>query len=552
MKAITIPSLDFTDVHVEDVLLFLTAAGRRYSSQGQDVDISLLGMDRVPKDNTVSISFADMNLYDALELVVEMTSLKYEIGPHVISVMPANYVPLSQMIPKSYDISPEVGTDMANAGTDDSGTVDLFGGTFTDEPGMEPVDVKDFFSVVDFPEGSSAVYQPRFNKLSVLNTPKNLSALEDVLAGLEEEALKLRSQQVAIEAKFVEFSEGALEELGFDWTAYGSGTAAGFGFQDDNTYYFQGASGYVDDPTITLPRQVYPRLPQGSGSFVSVPGSPVVYQDSRSGQQLIYDPTAPDDWRLGQNVYGAHQRSNSQVFDPTLVGVLATMGGNPAAMVLSNDEIDLKITALEQQGTADILSAPRITVKSGSEALIRVAETHRYPQSWNVETGQRTPPITQPQDWEDFDLGVSLRVTPVVDADKSSIDLNIFPQILAFKGFDDYFVAFNTYDIGSNNNPETAGDGKKLFTLLPYFERRSAESEVTVADGGTVVLGGLINERTENFRDQVPFLGDVPFLGRLFRTEGSRNVKVNLTIYVTAKQIDSKGMTRAERELARR
>ena len=88
--------------------------------------------------------------------------------------------------------------------------------------------------MVDFPEGSSAVFQGRFNKLFALNTPENLKMMEEVLAGLEEEALKLRSQQVDIEAKFVEFSEGALEELGFDWTAYGSGTAAGFGFESDN------------------------------------------------------------------------------------------------------------------------------------------------------------------------------------------------------------------------------------------------------------------------------------------------------------------------------
>ena len=61
---------------------------------------------------------------------------------------------------------------------------------------------------------------------------------------------------------------------------------------------------------------------------------------------------------------------------------------------------------------------------------------------------------------------------------------------------------------------------------------------MTVADGSTVVMGGLVDERTETFRDQVPFLGDIPYLGRLFRTEGSRTVKKNLTIFVKATQID--------------
>jgi general secretion pathway protein D len=63
-------------------------------------------------------------------------------------------------------------------------------------------------------------------------------------------------------------------------------------------------------------------------------------------------------------------------------------------------------------------------------------------------------------------------------------------------------------------------------------------------------MGGLVDERTETFRDQVPFLGDIPFVGRLFRTEGSRSAKQNLTIFVTATQVDVNGMTSAERELA--
>jgi general secretion pathway protein D len=85
---------------------------------------------------------------------------------------------------------------------------------------------------------------------------------------------------------------------------------------------------------------------------------------------------------------------------------------------------------------------------------------------------------------------------------------------------------------------------------MPFFERRYVETQVTIADGHTVAMGGLVDERTETFRDQVPILGDIPFVGRLFRTEGSRNVKKNLIIFVKASQVDARGMTRADRELA--
>ena len=64
-------------------------------------------------------------------------------------------------------------------------------------------------------------------------------------------------------------------------------------------------------------------------------------------------------------------------------------------------------------------------------------------------------------------------------------------------------------------------------------------------------MGGLVDERTETFRDQVPFLGDIPYVGRFFRSEGSRNQKKNLVITVKATQVDDRGMTREERELER-
>ena len=536
LKAITIPSLDFTDANVEDVLLFLSAASRRFSKTGEDVDIALLGMEHAMGESTVSISFADMNLYEALQFVVEMTSLKFEVGPSVVAIMPANYIPISQLIAKSYDINPEVGMDLESAGEAGGGTEDLFGDSFSAEAATGPIDVTGFFSVVDFPEGSSAVYQPRFHKLFAKNTQRNLEALEAVLAGLDEEAIKRRSQQVEIEAKFVEFNEGALAELGFDWTVYGNGSVAGFEMKEGT--YFQGANGYQDSFGIAP-----------SSSF-DANGDPVfdgtLYTDPVSGQQVI----EPNPGRA-QNLFGSTARNNTVAYNPVLTGVLATMGGTPAAMAFTDGTIDLRITAMQQEGTADVLSAPRVTTKSGSEALIRVAETHRYPQDYVVETGQRTPPIVKPQDWEDYDMGVSLKVTPVVDSELGIIDLELHPQIMAFKGYDFYIVGYNAYDGGNNNTSAPGGDGSVLTANMAYFERRSAQTQVTVGDGSTVVMGGMIDERTETFRDQVPFLGDIPYLGRLFRTEGSRTAKKNLTIFVKATQIDARGMTRAERKEAR-
>ena len=510
LKSITIPSLDFIDARIEDVVFYLTENSRRFDSTGKGVNILLVGMEASLGDRTVTTVITDISLFNALQVIAEVASLKFEVKANAIAIMPANYVPVSEMIMKSYDIMPEVGNDLESISDSGGGADDLFGDAPSSSAATGPVDVVDFFSIIDFPEGSSAIYQPRFHKLFVKNTPRNLKALEGILADLDEKAIKHLSQQVEIEAKFVEFNEGALEELGFDWNIFGSGTVASMGLDE---------------------RQVTAGAAANSTTFDPITGQPIY---------------AYNNGRPGQNVFGSAQRSNTGAFETIEEGLLGLMGGTPATMLFSNGDIDLHISAMEQEGTADVLSAPRVTTKSGSEAIIRVAETHRYPQDYDVETGQRTAPVVKPQDWEDFDLGVSLKVTPVVDSASDTIDLELQPEIMEFRGYDSYSVGFNAYK-------ELLADGESslLFAQMAFFERRYIQTQVTIADGHTVVMGGLVDERTETFRDQIPFLGDIPYLGRLFRTEGSRSTKKNLTIFVKATQVGPGGMTSAERELAR-
>lgn len=515
LKAIMIPRLDFRDASVEEVVLFLTASSRELDQSGRGINILLVGMETTSAEHRVATAITDISLYDALIVVVEMASLSFEVKPNAVAVMPANYVSASEMVMQSYKITPEVGANLESFGDSGGGVDDLFGDSPSSDSATGPIDAVDFFSIVDFPDGSSAIYQPRYHKLFVKNTPKNLKAIASILADLDESAILRRSQQVEIEAKFVEFNEGALEELGFDWNVYGGGTAATLGLD---------RRGVITDPANN---------PSGNGAN---------FVDPITGQQILNDGTG----RPGQNVFGGGQRSNLSVFSAVQSGLLATMGGAPAAMAVGNDNIDVQITAMEQEGTADVLSAPKVTTKSGNEAVIRVAETHRYPQDYDVETGQRTAPVVKPQDWEDYDLGVSLKVTPEVDVESNTIDLILEPEIMRFKGYDEYIVGYNS-QVSLNG---TVAD-PTLRALMPYFERRSIQTEVTIEDGHTVVMGGLVDERTETFRDQVPFLGDIPYLGRLFRTEGSRTTKKNLTIFVKATQVGTSGMTREERKLAR-
>ena len=76
---------------------------------------------------------------------------------------------------------------------------------------------------------------------------------------------------------------------------------------------------------------------------------------------------------------------------------------------------------------------------------------------------------------------------------------------------------------------------------LPHFRIRTVTTSCIVWDGQTVVLGGLISENEQKIKDKVPIIGDLPWLGRFFRSESSASQKKNLLIFVTPTIIDPAG-----------
>jgi len=78
----------------------------------------------------------------------------------------------------------------------------------------------------------------------------------------------------------------------------------------------------------------------------------------------------------------------------------------------------------------------------------------------------------------------------------------------------------------------------------PVFSIREVNTFVTVWDGQTVALGGLIREDVQKVQDKVPFLGDLPMAGRLFRSDADQKLKKNLVIFVTPHILDAEGQPR--------
>ncbi len=129
-------------------------------------------------------------------------------------------------------------------------------------------------------------------------------------------------------------------------------------------------------------------------------------------------------------------------------------------------------------------------------------------------------------------FGPVLDVVPYVAADGYSIHLSIVPTLTEFLGYDT--------DV-ANTFQAIVGNQQLQPTPLPRFRTRQVVTSSVVWDGQTVVLGGLIAENVTKTKDKLPMLGDIPFLGRLFRSESTRSEKKNLVIFVTPTIIDPAG-----------
>jgi general secretion pathway protein D len=216
--------------------------------------------------------------------------------------------------------------------------------------------------------------------------------------------------------------------------------------------------------------------------------------------------------------------------------------------IASGLDLDVAITALARETSSDLMSAPKVTVLSGKRASITVAQELRYPESYgDIEStvsqssgglgggGSAAVSITAgtPQDFVTRNVGVELSVTPNVEND-DTISLILEPRVTEFEGFVEY------------GGPSIALSGATTAVVpagfyQPIFSVREISTEVTVFDGATLVMGGLTRDEVNSVNDKVPFLGDLPGIGRLFRTEGETRQKRNLLIFVTANLVSPGG-----------
>ena len=175
--------------------------------------------------------------------------------------------------------------------------------------------------------------------------------------------------------------------------------------------------------------------------------------------------------------------------------------GRLALAVLDSDYIvDLELTALQAEGRGEIVSTPRLITANQKEARIEQGVEIAYQES--ASSGATTTQFKK--------AVLSLTVTPQITPDN-----NIIMDLVVSKD-----------SVGELTPSATGG-------LVPSIDTRSVETQVLVRDGQTVVLGGIYETERRETINKVPFLGDIPGVGNLFRSTTNVSNKAELLIFVT-------------------
>lgn len=556
-----LPSIEFQGATVPEVIELLRLRSRDLDPEGRGIDFVLNLPDDL-KSAQISLSLKDIPMEEVLRYVSQMAGVAYRIEPRAV-VLTSLGEKNSAMITRSYRVPPDFIQNSATSAPAAAPAADPFAVNAAPAGGLsiKRMGAKEFLESrgVQFPEGSSASFSAGTSTLVVRNTVPNMETVE----GLVEQAMKTAPKLVTVTVRMLEINQKNLDELGFDWLLGGGGSN--------------------------------PRVDFGGGSFGSTNRTADLTQFPFSTVTTVPAATAflaptSTSTAVGTNPVTAGLRSGSSAaninrLDQLLnTGSTATVAGNPApgilsiAGVLTDPQFQGVLRGLSQKKGIDIQATPSVTTKNGQKATVELQREVIYPTEFdppqvpqagnggqaagfNFPTQQLATPAT-PTAFEMRKTGVILEVEPVI-GDDGSVELNLAPEITDFEGFINYgSPIIRTGGINPINVPVAIGVVNGVVVLVtqlvgftatpdslitqnailqPVFKTSKTTTSVRVWDGSTIMLSGLKRQDTNIVDDKVPIIGDLPFVGKLFRSNTKQIETRNIVFFVTVDIIDPSG-----------
>lgn len=516
LRKIIIPIVDLDGASLEEVVEFLRVRSRELDPQKRGIDIVLKASPEL-RAKPVTISMNSVPFEEVLRYITEMTGTVFRVDDFAITI--SSHSEQSTVITsKSYRVPPDF---IQSAPISDAATpLDPFAQAGAAPPKgltIRRLGAKEFLESrgVSFPEGSAASYNPGTNILFVRNISENLAMIDTLVEQVASSAPK----QVEIQVKMIEVNETRLKELGFDWLL--------------GQFNAPGSNGVF-----------------GSGGTVG-------NQRSSDFTSAEFPFTGPGGALIGGNPITAGLRSSGAILGrPSIdaligrINVVPQDSRSPGAFAVSgvftDPQFQMVIRAISQTKGIDIMASPTVITKSGQRAKVAITREFIYPTEFDppqipqtVSSSLGSNPIVPatPTAFEMRETGITLEAEAVVSADGKTVDLNLVPSSVEFEGFIDYGSPLSL----SGAAVPLGASSSENHILQPIFRTNKVTTSVSVWDGNTIVLGGVMYESRQKINDKVPMIGNLPIVGRAFQSQLSNVERKNVIFMVTVRVIDPSG-----------
>ncbi len=493
-----------------------------------------------------TLQLRNVPLDAVLDYITQNTHTKWVTDAFSVEIVPSGSSD-ERLITRSFNVPPNfLKTNNAQQDVND----DPFAETSGTSGGILPqrISIEEYLkqSGVVLGDGAFANYLPANNTLTIRSNRADI----DLVAQLVELSSREEPVAIKIETTIMRVSQHDAEALGFDWLI-----SPGY---LKNGVYFGGGSVGNQAPLDDIPNPL-------SSAFASVLAP--VTAGNRSGDAALQRSSLDSLLAAGSTGYTP---SNDRA-----PGILTLTGA------FSGMQVQMMMRGLDQHKAVDIITKPSVLSRSGEKASIEVIREFIYPTEYEppelpdkvgsgttglvidgttggvIESAQESSltPITpaHPTAFETRNTGVTMEVEAMVGPNKHFIDLSIRPELVEFEGFVDYgspitgaysSFEFNLTGEGGSYFNRSGGSGvlTENHILMPVFKKIGMPSAaVTIADNTTIVLGGMISSKRVNVEDKTPILGDIPYVGRLFRSESSSELKEHIMIAVHVELLDASG-----------
>lgn len=545
---IRISNISFEDAGIMDVIDALKNQIRRAESKasraGRVINITTnfgkpdsQGYQEI-MSRTLTLKMTDVTVKDILDILSSQLGISYYYTTTGIELSFSGK-DFGPMIDRTFTVPPHFFDSAADA--EESDDEDAFEDDSSRLTVRRVNPVQSLKSMgVSFPEGATARYSSSTRQLHVRNTAYNMQDIQDLL-----DEPMAEQRQVVLNVIVMEISENDLEQLGFDWLF------------NVNINGEMGVGGGADNVASTATG-----IPLFQSQHQPESDAPSVTSGLRSGTQVL----SPDKMDHLISSGGAYEyQSGNAHRSPSIFGIRG---------VWSSVDVTFIMNGLSQKKGVDILRNPRLIFSPGMDEQVTFADVTEmfFPETWepselgtfnnnnynnnnnnnnnnNGGSGSVVATGAIPTDFVRFGMvddaiggfGTILQVhSAEISENGEHVTLALTTTTNEFEGFINWGSPINSAAIDGSGRIEYYQLSPN-YILQPMIKRYVENTKITLVPGTVMVMGGLKEAKHVRFEDKVPVLGDLPLVGRLFRSEGEQKIRKALIYFVKVDVVDPTG-----------